>query len=62
MCGFDVTAGSIEGSVELKSVSGDVRFDSVRQGIFAGANVTIPYKERIVPMIDRLSVLRMRIE
>jgi shikimate dehydrogenase len=29
--------------------------DNLRDDAFLGANVTIPYKERIVPMIDRLS-------
>jgi shikimate dehydrogenase len=29
--------------------------DALRDDAFLGANVTIPYKERIVPMIDRLS-------
>lgn len=51
-------AAGIDASYELLDVTlvelPDA-IDALRDDAFLGANVTIPYKERIVPMIDRLT-------
>ena len=55
---------NIDGSYELIEIEEDklpLYVEKVRNGLYSGLNVTIPYKEKIIPYLDELSPASIKI-
>ena len=46
---------------ELKEIAADNLEDFIRSGDFEGINVTIPYKEAVIPLLDEISELAEKV-